>query len=166
MQVYSRLSGLPRPASTSRRLVIVLLGSGGAVSITQRELGANFQVLESASSTVQNKIISAGVASVSAQKLGTRRTTVKGLCPKLTSSVQQALESATAAEDGKIRVLVTDSQSWETRGSSAAGGKGVLAHRNKVAVFNHDGDVIFSASTRELGNAVKDACQAMSGAHK
>jgi len=124
-----------------------------------------------------------------------------------------------APNDGKIRVLVTDSQSWETRGSSAAGGnsndwgasshfsggarpqtaeiiktlnercpeftvtnnlgkanfvltldheggKGLLAHRNKVAVFNHDGDVIFSASTRELGNAVKDACQAMSGAHK
>jgi hypothetical protein len=128
-------------------------------------------------------------------------------------------EPATAPDDGKIRVLVTDSQSWETRGSSAAGGnsngwggsshfsggarpqtaeiiktlnercpeftvtnnlakanfvvtldheggKGLLAHRNKVAVFNHDGDVIFSASTRELGNAVKDACQAMSKAHK
>jgi hypothetical protein len=130
-----------------------------------------------------------------------------------------APEPLTAPNDGKIRVLVTDSQSWESRGSSAAGGnsngwggsshfsggarpqtaeiiktinercpeftvtnnlakanfvvtmdheggKGLLAHRNKVAVFNHDGDVIFSASTRELGNAVKDACQAMSGAHK
>ena len=41
------------------------------------------------------------------------------------------------------------------------GGKGYLKHRNKIAVFNHDGDVIFSQSTRELGNAVKDACAAM-----
>lgn len=124
-----------------------------------------------------------------------------------------------ALNDGKVRVLVTDSQSWETRGGSSAGGnkngwggsswmaggarpqtaeiiktlnarcpeftvtnnlsradfvitldheggKGALAHRNKVAVFNHDGDVIYSNSTRELGNAVKDACQAMLGAQK
>lgn len=116
--------------------------------------------------------------------------------------------------DGKTRVFVTDSQSWETRGGSSAGGnkngwggsswmaggarpqtaeiiktlnercpemtvtnnlqkadfvltldheggKGLLAHRNKVAVFNRDGDDVFSASTRELGNSVKDACQAM-----
>jgi hypothetical protein len=41
-----------------------------------------------------------------------------------------------------------------------------LAHRNKVAVFNHDGDDIFSASTRELGNSVKDACHAMLSAKK
>jgi hypothetical protein len=119
-----------------------------------------------------------------------------------------------AASDGKTRVFVTDSQSWETRGGSSAGGnknswggsswmaggarpqtaeiiktlnercpemtvtnnlqkadfvltldheggKGLLAHRNKVAVFNRDGDDIFSASTRELGNSVKDACAAM-----
>jgi hypothetical protein len=37
------------------------------------------------------------------------------------------------------------------------GGKGLLRHRNKIAVFNHDGDAIFSDSTRELGNPVKDA---------
>jgi hypothetical protein len=119
-----------------------------------------------------------------------------------------------ASSDGKTRVFVTDSQSWETRGGGSAGGnkdawaahswtaggarpqtaeiiktlnqrcpeitvtsnvekadfvltldheggKGLLAHRNKVAVFNRDGDDIFSASTRELGNSVKDACQAM-----
>ncbi len=41
------------------------------------------------------------------------------------------------------------------------GGKGALAHRNKIAVFNRDGDVIFSNSTRELGNSVKDACAAV-----
>lgn len=39
------------------------------------------------------------------------------------------------------------------------GGKGLVRHRNKIAVFNRDGDVIFSDSTRELGNSVKDACQ-------
>ena len=125
----------------------------------------------------------------------------------------------TVQSDGKTRVLVTDSQSWETRGGSSAGGdksgwgasswisggarpqtaeiiktlnercpeitvtnnlqkadfvltldheggKSLLAHRNKVAVFNRDGDDIFSVSTRELGNAVKDACQAMLSAKK
>jgi hypothetical protein len=46
------------------------------------------------------------------------------------------------------------------------GGKGALAHRNKIAVFNRDGDDIFSASTRELGNSVKDACQAMLSSKK
>jgi hypothetical protein len=116
--------------------------------------------------------------------------------------------------DGKVRVFVTDSESWETRGSGGGGGnsngwgaassfsggarpqtaeiiktlnqrcpeltvtdilgkanfvivldheggKGLLRHRNKIAVFNHNGDDIFSDSTRELGNAVKDACDAM-----
>ena len=46
------------------------------------------------------------------------------------------------------------------------GGKGLLAHRNKVAVFNRDGDDVFSASTRELGNSVKDACAAMLNSKK
>lgn len=41
------------------------------------------------------------------------------------------------------------------------GGKGALRRRNKIAVFNRDGDAIFSDSTRELGNAVKDACGAI-----
>ncbi len=116
--------------------------------------------------------------------------------------------------DCKVRGFVTDSQSWESRGSGGGGGnkngwgaassfsggarpqtaeiiktlnqrcaeftvtnnlgkadfvivldheggKGLLAHRNKIAVFNRDGDDIFSNSTRELGNAVKDACDAM-----
>jgi hypothetical protein len=131
-------------------------------------------------------------------------------------TVPVAPPSATVQEssDGKVRVFVTDSQSWETRGSSAAGGnsngwgatssfsggarpqtaeiiktlnqrcpeltvtnnlgkadfvvvldheggKGLLRHRNKIAIFNRNGDDIFSDSTRELGNAVKDACEAM-----
>jgi PEGA domain len=41
------------------------------------------------------------------------------------------------------------------------GGKGIAMHDNKVAVFNGDGDSILSHSTRSLGNAVKDACQAI-----
>jgi hypothetical protein len=130
-----------------------------------------------------------------------------------------AVEPTTVPSDGKVRVFVTDSQSWETRGGSSAGGnqngwgghswmaggarpqtaeiiktlnercpqfivtnnlakadfvvtldheggKGLLAHRNKIAVFNRNGDDIFSNSTRELGNAVKDACQAMLNSHK
>jgi hypothetical protein len=41
------------------------------------------------------------------------------------------------------------------------GGKGSLRRDNKVAVFNKAGDMIFSKSTRSLGNSVKDACQAI-----
>jgi hypothetical protein len=127
--------------------------------------------------------------------------------------------SAPSPSDGKTRVLVTDSQSWEARGYSAAGGnrngwgasssysggarpqtaeiiktlnercpqiivtnrldkadfvitldheggKALLAHHNKIAVFNKDGDVIFSKSTISLGNSVKDACQVMLGAKR
>ncbi len=46
------------------------------------------------------------------------------------------------------------------------GGKALLTHHNKIAVFNKDGDVIFSNSTISLGNSVKDACQVMSEAKK
>jgi hypothetical protein len=127
--------------------------------------------------------------------------------------------TTSVSSDGKTRVLVTDSQSWETRGSSSAGGnrngwgasssfsggarpqtaeiiktlnqrcpqitvtsrldkadfvitldheggKALLTHHNKIAVFNKDGDVIFSKSTISLGNSVKDACQVMSEAKK
>jgi len=111
---------------------------------------------------------------------------------------------------GRIRVFVTDSQSWQimggfgASGGSAAGhisggarpqtaeiiktfnqrcpevtvtnniqkaefavaldhegGKGYARRRNKIVVFDHDGDAIFSDSTRELGNSVKDACHAI-----
>jgi hypothetical protein len=41
------------------------------------------------------------------------------------------------------------------------GGKGLLAHRNKIVVFNREGDAIFSDSTRELGSSVADACRAI-----
>ncbi|HXO05103.1 MAG TPA: hypothetical protein VN884_05680 [Candidatus Sulfotelmatobacter sp.] len=135
------------------------------------------------------------------------------------AAVSTSTEIPTTVSDGKTRVFVTDSQSWETRGGSSAGGnrngwggsswmaggarpqtaeiiktlnarcpeltvtnnlqkadfvltldheggKGLLAHRNKVAVFNRDGDDVFSASTRELGNSVKDACAAMLNSKK
>jgi hypothetical protein len=41
------------------------------------------------------------------------------------------------------------------------GGKGIIRKDNKFALFNRDGDAIGSGSTSNLGNAVKDACQAL-----
>ena len=41
------------------------------------------------------------------------------------------------------------------------GGKGLVSHHNKIAVFNRAGDSIFSHSTVSLGNSVKDACEAI-----
>jgi hypothetical protein len=41
------------------------------------------------------------------------------------------------------------------------GGKSMILRDNKVVVFNSEGDVIYSGSTRSLGNAVKDACSAI-----
>jgi hypothetical protein len=134
--------------------------------------------------------------------------------PQVVASSSVDSNPTTVPSDGKVRVLVTDSQSWETRGGGSAGGnrngwagsswiaggarpqtveiiktlnqrcpeitvtdnleradfvitldheggKALLAHRNKIAVFNKDGDDIFSNSTVELGNSVKDACQAI-----
>jgi len=131
--------------------------------------------------------------------------------PPIQQSAQPAAQPSAAPQtppnDGKIRIYVSDSQSWEVSGGWGAsngsggghesggarpqtaeiiktfnqrcpeyvvtnnkdranyavildheGGKGLVRHRNKVAVFNRDGDVIFSDSTRELGNSVKDAC--------
>jgi hypothetical protein len=142
-----------------------------------------------------------------------------GVSSKVVAAMLESVPVASATpvqepSDGKVRVFVTDSQSWETRGAGGGGGnkngwgasssfsggarpqtaeiiktlnqrcseltvtnnlgkadfvivldheggKGALAHRNKIAVFNRDGDDIFSDSTRELGNAVKDSCNAM-----
>ena len=41
------------------------------------------------------------------------------------------------------------------------GGKPLFLRDNKVVIYNKEGDVIFSNSTRSLGNAVKDACVAI-----
>jgi hypothetical protein len=46
------------------------------------------------------------------------------------------------------------------------GGKGLARRRNKIAVFNKDGDDILSRSTRSLGNSVKDACEAILAAKR
>lgn len=43
------------------------------------------------------------------------------------------------------------------------GGKDVYRKDNKVVVFDKDGDMIYSGSTRTLGNAVKDACEVVTG---
>jgi hypothetical protein len=152
----------------------------------------------------------AGVATVS----GAVTAPVAAAVPQPAPAVDPAPAGSAPASDGRTRVFVTDSQSWETRGGSSAGGnrngwggsswmaggarpqtaeiiktldercpeitvtnnlnkanfvltldheggKGLLAHRNKIAVFNQDGDDVFSDSTRELGNSVKDACAAM-----
>jgi hypothetical protein len=121
-----------------------------------------------------------------------------------------ALTTQAPPNDGKTRIYVSDSQSWQMTGGWGAangagggheaggarpqtaeiiktfnqrcpeytvtnnkeranyavildheGGKGALARRNKIAVFNRDGDAIFSDSTRALGNSVKDACAAV-----
>jgi hypothetical protein len=41
------------------------------------------------------------------------------------------------------------------------GGKGLIRKDNKFALFNSEGDALESGSTRNLGNAVKDACAAL-----
>lgn len=41
------------------------------------------------------------------------------------------------------------------------GGKRIGQRDNKFALFNKDGDAVKSGSTRALGNAVKDACEAL-----
>ena len=41
------------------------------------------------------------------------------------------------------------------------GGKGYVRRDNKIAVFKASGDLLFSHSTRSLGNAVKDVCDAI-----
>jgi len=117
---------------------------------------------------------------------------------------------AQSSADGRARVFISDSQSWQIAGNAGGsngawgsstrggarpqtaeiiktfgdrcpqvvvnnkqdkadyvvlldheGGKSILVHDNKVAVFNSDGDSIVSHSTRSLGNSVKDACEAI-----
>ena len=134
----------------------------------------------------------------------------KGVPDNVVLAMVEAPHFAAIPNDGKIRVLVTDSQSWEVAGGWGAsngsgggaeaggarpqtaeviktftercpevtvtnksdmanyavtldheGGKGAIRKDNKVAVFRRNGDAILSKSTRELGNAVKDACAAI-----
>src|ERR1700735_4762531 len=41
------------------------------------------------------------------------------------------------------------------------GGKGIARRKDKIAVFRKDGDVLYSGSTRSVGNAVQDSCGAI-----
>ena len=41
------------------------------------------------------------------------------------------------------------------------GGKGLARKDTKIAVFNGEGDLLHAGSTRSVGNAVKDACDAI-----
>jgi len=41
------------------------------------------------------------------------------------------------------------------------GGKGYARKRDKIAVFKREGDVLYSGSTRSVGNAVQDSCSAI-----
>jgi len=41
------------------------------------------------------------------------------------------------------------------------GGKEIISRDNKIAVFKSDGDLLYSGSTRILGNAINDACRAI-----
>jgi hypothetical protein len=119
--------------------------------------------------------------------------------------------SPTPSEPSKARVFITDSQSWEMRGSSGGangayaghssggarpqtaeiiktfgercptvtvnniqekadyivvldheGGKSVISHKNKVAVFARvSGDSVMSKSTLSLGGSVQAACESI-----
>jgi hypothetical protein len=116
----------------------------------------------------------------------------------------------TPSSDGKVRIFVTDSDSWTSGGGlfgvngtvvgsgqggarpqtaeiiktfnercpeftvtmnqaradfivllDHEGGKPLILRDNKVVVFDLEGDAIYSGSTVILGNAVKDACNAI-----
>ena len=120
------------------------------------------------------------------------------------------LTPSTLLAQDKVRIYVTDSDSWSTSGGFASGddlglggssggarpqtveivktfnqrcprltvtikkqsadyivmldhegGKQIFRVNNKIAIFNSEGDAIYSGSTRSLGNAVKDSCQAI-----
>ena len=57
----------------------------------------------------------------------------------------------------------SDTISWHDTDYSVTleheGGKDPFSRDNKFPLFNRDGDVIKSGSTRSLGNAVKEACR-------
>src|ERR1039458_4682988 len=41
------------------------------------------------------------------------------------------------------------------------GGKNIIKRDNKIVLFDHSGDVIYSHSVRMVGSAVSDVCQAI-----
>jgi hypothetical protein len=148
----------------------------------------------------------------------------QGIPSQVLAAMIEAPHADKMSDDGRTRIFVTDSQSWEVRGGSFGqgsgsaawndfggsarssfnsgsyssggarpqtmeitktlgercpdlivtnkpenanyvvtldheGGKNPLSHHKKIAVFNRQGDAIFSRSTIMLGDSVKDACQ-------
>jgi hypothetical protein len=135
--------------------------------------------------------------------------------PLVLSFGQQTSSTPAAPAPDQARVFITDSNSWETRGSAGGGanssgggffasssggarpqtaeviktfgqrcpqvlvnnrptmsdyvveldhegGKGLLTHKDKIAVFiRTSGDSIFSKSTLSVGGSVQDACTAI-----
>lgn len=57
----------------------------------------------------------------------------------------------TSDRDNAAYVVLFDRESF----------KGLIRKRDKIAVFRRNGDVLFSDSVRSVGNAVKDACEAI-----
>jgi hypothetical protein len=68
-------------------------------------------------------------------------TEVNRQCPQVvvTSDLQKAAFAVTVDHEGKNR----------------------MSERNKIVVFNHSGDDIYSAATRGLGDSIGDACKAI-----
>ena len=181
---------------------------------TDQKVLTNQDVLEMLKSGLPGEIVAAKIKT-SHCNFATDMDTLKQLKDKgvpdsVVLAMVEAPHYAVAPDDGKIRVFITDSQSWEVRGGWGAangsgggaeaggarpqtaeiiktftercpqvtvtnqqgmanyavtldheGGKGLIRKDNKVAVFRRSGDAIVSKSTRELGSAVKDACDAI-----
>lgn len=219
-EIYSRLLMETSKEGVMNRTRLVVAGLILLLAIpmswpqsTQKVL-TNRDVLEMLKSGLPADVIAAKIK-VSHCDFATEVSDLKGLKEagvpdNVVLAMVQAPHYETGPTDGKIRVFVTDSQSWEIRGGWGAsngtgggaeaggarpqtaeimktfgercpevkvtskqetadyavtldheGGKGALRKDNKVVVFRRDGDAILSRSTRELGNAVKDACTAI-----
>lgn len=139
----------------------------------------------------------------------------KGVPAAVFTAVTLAVPGQQLAEEDlhpKVRVFVTESESWSVSGDSAefqgtgggslqggakpqtaeimktisrrrecggvvvtinrdkadyvlilerVGGRGLVQKDNKMALFDREGDMVATSSTRSLGNAVKDACVAI-----
>jgi hypothetical protein len=68
--------------------------------------------------------------------------TFKERCPELTVTIERSKADY---------VVLLDHE----------GAKGLVRKDNKIAVFDKEGDLLHSGSTRSLGNAVKEGCDAI-----
>jgi len=210
---------VPRGANlrTLKHLLLVLIfvgASSACLGQTDQKVLVNKDVAEMLKSGLPPEIVAAKIkashCNFSTEIDDLKSLKEAGVPDNVILAMVQAPRYAVVPSDGKIRVFVTDSQSWEVRGGWGAangsgggsesggarpqtaeiiktlgercpevtvtskadmanyavtpdheGGKGALRRHNKVAVFRRDGDAIYSKSTIELGNAVKDACAAI-----